>query len=64
MSIIDEPKIEAAITQAKRGFIDSVPTPISYEVFVHRLDKGNITKEAFAGRLSDIPSMGLRFMCA
>lgn len=64
MSIIDEPEVQAAITQAKRGFIDAIPTPISYGVFITRLEKGNINKEAFAGRLTNIPSMGLRFMCA
>lgn len=64
MSVIEEPEIRAAITQAKRGFVDAVPTPISYEVFVTRLEKGNIAREAFAGRLTDIPNMGLRFICA
>lgn len=64
ISVIDEPEIQAAITRANRGFVDAVPTPISYEVFVTRLEKGNITREAFAGRLTDIPSMGLRFICA
>lgn len=29
-----------------------------------RLKKGNINREAFASRLTDIPSMGLRFICA
>jgi hypothetical protein len=64
MSVIDKPELQIATTQAKRGFIDAIPTPISYEVFVIRLEKGNINREAFAGRLTDIPSMGLRSMCA
>lgn len=64
MSIIDQPEVQAAITEAKRGFVDAVPKPISYEVFVTRLRQGNITRESIAGKLADIPSMGLRFMCA
>jgi hypothetical protein len=64
MSIVDQPEVQAAITEAKRGFIDAIPKPISYEVFVTRLRQGNITKEAIAEKLTDIPSMGLRFMCA
>lgn len=64
MSIVEQPEVQTLITEAKPVFIDAIPKPISYEVFVTRLRQGNITREAVAGKLTNIPSMGLRFMCA
>jgi hypothetical protein len=59
MAVIDDEEEKAAILNAKRGFIEATPTPISYEVFLHRLKKGDINREAISGYLAEVWNMGL-----
>lgn len=49
--------------RAKRGFVDSISKPISFEVFYDRLKKGDIKREAVAGLLAEVRTMGLRLIC-
>jgi hypothetical protein len=35
IALIDDEEEKTAILNAKRGFVEAAPTPISYEVFLH-----------------------------
>jgi hypothetical protein len=63
ISLIEDEGEKQEILRAKRGFVDSIPKPISFEVFCHRLEKGDIRREAVAGVLAEVRNMGLRLIC-
>lgn len=63
IAVINDEEEKATILNAKRGFIEATPTPILYEVFLHRLGKGDINREAISGYLAEVRNMGFRLTC-